>query len=249
MNNSMWLGGVALIILVGGALWYMNDNAASSSLGTYAYQCENGSEFTMQPSSNMNTITLKAGSQGMFTGTATLTKVAGEEGRYEGTASGNSIVFIGAGEEVQLMVSGERTNLATVCNPKPNAGMAPWNWGDAGEGGGTKPDVALVVTESIQGKWQSTDDAKFVREFRPDDTVKDYYDNEVVSEGLWVAFEKGINAPEVPFPLDDNAVYIQMTMTGTQADTLNFRVAKLTPEELQLVYLDRGGVLTFKAVK
>jgi len=55
--------------------------------------------------------------------------------------------------------------------------------------------------------------------------------------------------PEVPYPLEDNAVYIQMTMTGTQADTLNFKLTKLTPEELELVYMERGGVLRFKRVQ
>ena len=210
-------------------------------MGTYAYACDNGSEFTMTPASDMSSIEISAGSQGMFTGTATLAAVGPSGQRFEG----NGIVFVGAGEGVQLTVGSETTN----CNPVPNMESPPWNWGDAGEGGGEKQDVALIVTESIQGKWQSIDDEKFVREFKAGDMVDDWHDGEVVSSGLWVAFEKGINAPEVPYPLEDNAVYIQMTMTGTQADTLNFKVAKLTPEELELVYMDRGGVLRFKSIE
>lgn len=117
------------------------------------------------------------------------------------------------------------------------------------DAGSVKQDAALIVTETIRGKWQSTEDAKFVRVFKEGDVVEDWYDNEVVATGLWVAFEKGVNAPEVPFPLEDNAIYIQATITGSQADTLNFKVAKLTETELELIYLDRGGVLAFTRVQ
>ena len=239
---------VVIIIVAGGYYFYVNGIPGTSSasteanLGTYAYACENGSQFTMSPSADMSSLSLVAGSQGMFRGTVSLSKVASEAGqRYEG----GGVVFIGAGEGVRLTVGSE----TTVCNPVPNTENAPWNWGDAGEGGGEKQDAVLIVTESIQGKWQSTDDAKFVREFGAAGKVTDYHDGKVVTSGLWVAFEKGINAPEVPFPLEENSVYIQMTLTGSQADTLNFRLVKLTPEELELVYLDRGGVLKFKAVQ
>jgi RNAse (barnase) inhibitor barstar len=126
--------------------------------------------------------------------------------------------------------------------------MAPWNWGDAGEGGGIQPDVSLVVTESIQGKWQSLDDAKFTREFRSDFTVVDSYDGKANLDGLWVVFTK-MNAPEISFPLEESAVYLQITEKGTPQDTLTFKVVKLTPDELELIYMDRGGVLRFKSVK
>lgn len=110
-------------------------------------------------------------------------------------------------------------------------------------------DTSLIVTESLLGKWQSTDDAKYMREFKAGDAVVDWYDGTVVSTGLWVAFTKD-NAPKIfPYPMDANSVYLQLTMTGTQADTLNFKIAKVTPDELELVYLDRGGVLKFKRVQ
>jgi hypothetical protein len=44
-------------------------------------------------------------------------------------------------------------------------------------------------------------------------------------------------------------VYIQATEKGTVQDTLDFKVAKLTPDELELIYMTRGGTLTYKAVK
>lgn len=251
MNSKILIGIVVVIILAaGGGYWYttLDKTAATdtkTSMGDYAYTCDNGSQFSMTPSENMAEVTLSAGSQGMFTGTVTLHKM-GDGNHYETTDPASTlIVFSGAGEEVMLQVGSE----STVCNPVPNADMAPWNWGDAGEGGGsTQPDASLVVSESIVGKWQSTDDAKFVREFKDGDRVVDWYDGKQVSSGLFVAFEKK-NAPKVAFPLVENRVYLQLTMTGSQADTLTFSVNKLTPEELELTYLDRGGVLRFKAVK
>ena len=104
------------------------------------------------------------------------------------------------------------------------------------------------MSESIVGKWQSVDDEKFTREFKADGTAVDRYDNESASSGTWKVFTKEDPA-EVLFPIADDAVYIQMTMQGTQADKLNFKLAKLTPEELELVYMDRGGVLRFRRVQ
>ena len=104
------------------------------------------------------------------------------------------------------------------------------------------------MRESIVGTWQDISDPKFVREFKSDFTAVDSYDGKVVSSGLWVAFTK-MTAPEISFPLEENTVYIQMTLTGSQADTLTFKLTKLTPEELELIYTDRGSALRFKSVQ
>lgn len=244
------LGVVAALVVVGaGWYFYMQKGepspAAENNLGSYTYSCSNGSQFGMEPSADMSSIKLSAGSQGMFSGDVTLTQV-GEGARYEGSVLGGPVVFVGAGEEVQLSVGSE----TAVCSPVPTQEMAPWNWGDAAEGGGSvKQDTSLIVTENMLGKWQSTDDAKYVREFKAKDVVVDWYDGKTVSTGLWVAFTKA-QAPKIfPYSMDTSSVYLQLTMTGTQADTLNFKISKVTPEELQLTYLDRGGVLRFKRVQ
>src|SRR3989344_1665030 len=129
MNNTVVWVVVALVVIIGG-FWLINNSSAPAAgdMGTYAYACDNGSEFTMTPASDMSSIEISAGSQGMFTGTATLTAVGSSGQRFEG----NGIVFVGAGEGVQLTVGSETTN----CNPVPNMESPPWNWGDAGEGGG-----------------------------------------------------------------------------------------------------------------
>ncbi|HEY4488084.1 MAG TPA: hypothetical protein VJB97_01030, partial [Candidatus Paceibacterota bacterium] len=69
---------VVIIIIAGGYYFYVNGIPGTSSasteanLGTYAYACENGSQFTMSPSADMSTLMLEAGSQGMFSGSVTL---------------------------------------------------------------------------------------------------------------------------------------------------------------------------------
>ncbi len=119
---------------------------------------------------------------------------------------------------------------------------------DSGAAGSIQPTASLVVTESMQGRWQSVDDPKFVREFKEGDKVVDWYEGKEVTSGLWVVFTRA-DGLEVPFPLEDNAVYVQMTETGSQQDTMYFRVSKLTASELEMTYLDRGGVLRFTLVQ
>lgn len=244
MKALMWI--VVLIIILVGGYFVMQQGSAPTAedFGTYAYACANGAEFAMKPSADLSSIELSAGSQGMFTGNVTLPQAASGAGGYEGSHMGNTIVFVGAGEGVQLTVGSE----TTICNPVPNAEMAPWNWGDAGEGGGVKRDVGLIVSKSIVGKWQSTEDAKFTREFKDGGTAVDTYKGKNVTNGTWKVFTKE-NPVEVSFPIEADAVYIQMTMAGSQADKINFKLSKLTPEELELIYMDRGGVLKFKSVK
>lgn len=214
-------------------------------MGTYAYTCDSGMEFTMSPSADVSVVVLSPGTGASF-GETTLAHTDSTAGaRYEGgDPADGGIVFVGAGEGVRLTIGGA----TFTCNPVPNPDSPPWNWGDAGEGGGVKQDVVLIVSESIVGKWQSVDDVKFTREFKADGTAVDMYDNKNATSGTWKAFSK--EAPfSVLFPLEDGAVYIQMTMQGTQADTLNFKLVKLTPEELELIYMDRGGTLRFVSVR
>lgn len=116
--------------------------------------------------------------------------------------------------------------------------------------GSTKPDTTLVASENLMGKWRATDDPKFVREFKVGNQVVDSYDNEVKTSGLYVVFTKD-NAPKiVPFPIDPNAVYVQITETGSQSDTLNFRMS-MSPDAntLTLIYMDRGGATTYTRVQ
>lgn len=244
MNKISVFAIAIIIILIGAWYWYGASSASDSmtAAGSYTYICEDGSAFSMTPSADASELTLEAGSGSAFTGSVRLSKM-GDAAHFE-TTEGELIVLSGAGEVVEITVAGKTVD----CAPVPNAEMAPWNWGDAGEGGGMQQDVALIVTESIQGTWQSTEDSKSARVFGENNTVQDVYDGEVVWEGLYVAFTKE-NAPEISFPLEDGVVYIELTKNGTPEDTLTFKLTKLTPDALELIYMDRGGALTYKRVQ
>jgi hypothetical protein len=248
MKNLLWLA-VAAALLIGAYVLMQNRDdmrAEDTGPGTYAYSCANGSTFSMTPAEDMQSVKLFAGSQGMFTGEITLSAVpSATNARFEGTYMGNAVIFTGAGEEVAFAI-GTQT---TFCNPVPNAEMAPWNWGDLGEGGGSEqPDAALVVKESIVGKWESTGDVKFVRELRADGTFTDSYDGASTDDGTWKVFS-GANAPAVSFSVEANAVYLQLVTEHDVVDTLSFKISKLTPEELEMIYLERGGVLSFRSIQ
>lgn len=163
--------------------------------------------------------------------------------RYED----NAYAYVFAGEEVTI--TNKATTAVTTCSQPNDPNLAPVNFGDAGEGAGSvREDVRLIVSESIVGKWKSTEDAKFVREFQEGGKVQDWYDGKVVSSGTATAFTSE-NTLAVSFPLERDVVYIQLKMTGSQSETLNFKLNKLTPEELELTYMDRGGVLRFTYVE
>ncbi len=72
--------------------------------------------------------------------------------------------------------------------------------------------------------------------------------DKVVSSGTWQVYTKD-KPLSVSFPLESDTAYVQLATTGTQAEKLNFKVGKLTPETLELVYMERGGTLTFTSVK
>ena len=248
MKTLVWV--VILVLLIVGGYWFIQQGGLKTvtveeGMGTYPYVCDNGMEFTMSPSADVTIITLTPGTGASF-GETTLAHTDSTAGaRFEGgNPADGSIVFFGAGEGVRLTVGGS----TFICNPVPNPDSPPWNWGDAGEGAGDGQDLTAAVSANITGKWRSVDDAKFTREFRSDGTAVDAYEGTDKTSGTWKAFTKEAPLP-VPFPLEDNTVYIQMTMAGTQADTLNFKLAKLTLEELELIYMDRGGTLRFRSIE
>jgi len=130
-SAKLWLFECAcsLVVMVAmGAIIGTYQSAAASGLGAYAYDCDNGSAFTLSPAEDLKTVQVAADAQGMFTGTATLRETEGTS--YAGTASdGQSVALTGDGETVHLKVGSEQA----TCNPKADPDNAPWNWGDASE--------------------------------------------------------------------------------------------------------------------
>lgn len=108
----------------------------------------------------------------------------------------------------------------------------------------TSDSAAVETLKNITGLWQSIDDSKFTREFRGDGTVVDRYeeDEQAAAEGIWNLFAREVPAPGFEGTLEDGAVYVKIIMDG---QNFHYKVDKLTDTELEMPYLDRGGVLKF----
>jgi membrane-bound inhibitor of C-type lysozyme len=171
-----------------------------------------------------------------------LPKVPGDGQRFED----GEYVYVFAGEEAT--VTEKTTGTTTTCAQPFDANNAPVNFGDAAEGGGVKPDTTLVVSESIVGKWQSTEDNKFVREFKADGTAVDTYDSKDPHEGTWTVFTKD-KPLDVKFPIEESATYLQLSIKDNSTDVLHFKISALTPESLELIFMDRGGSLKFTRIQ
>jgi hypothetical protein len=118
----------ALIVAGGGWYWYMvaqTHEAADGTFGTYAYTCDNGIRFEMTLSSDNPSVVLKAQGAAPFSEVTLEQKSASTYATSEG-----EVALVGDGEKITLTVGAA----TMVCNPVPSQDMAPFNWGDAGEG-------------------------------------------------------------------------------------------------------------------
>lgn len=173
----------------------------------------------------------------------TLPRVAGAGQRFED----DMYAFVFAGEEASLTIKADGRNV--ICRQPLDPNNAPVNFGDAGEGGGVKPDLVLVVSENIQGRWQSIEDPKFIREFRAGGTMIEEYEGKQMAEAKWQIFTSE-KPPKVAvsFPLEASATYLQIAEMGAEKLTLDFKITKVTPEELDIIYMGRGGGMSFRRV-
>ncbi|MEX0917869.1 MAG: hypothetical protein WDZ93_01830 [Candidatus Paceibacterota bacterium] len=169
----------------------------------------------------------------------TLPRVDGDGQRFEDT----QYVYVFAGEEVT--VTNKADGSQTVCDQPFDPNNAPYNFGDAGEGAGDRQDAVDATRANIVGVWRSMDDASFTRTFSANGTVLDEYDDAVTSTGSWEMFVD-TTAPDVAFTLEPDTVYLRI-MDDTEA--FHYTVSKLTPEELELIYMERGGALRFTRVE
>lgn len=102
---------------------------------------------------------------------------------------------------------------------------------------------AATAMANIIGVWQSTDDPKFIREMRNDGSVIDRYESEEDADGLWMIFTKDIPDTSFTGTYEEGAVYLSIAMG--EDEKYYFKVARADGDSLDLVYLDRGGVLSF----
>lgn len=155
--------------------------------------------------------------------------------------SNNDFEYTFAGEGVSVL--NKSSNEETHCHQPLDPNNAPYNFGDLGEGAGEEQNVIVAINENIAGTWVSLDDEKFEREFRSDGTVVDRYEGKDTSSGPYTVFdsETGISTE---FPQDEERIYIQIEDVDPQG-VMYFSLVKLTPEELELIYMDGGGILRF----
>lgn len=103
-----------------------------------------------------------------------------------------------------------------------------------------------AVMQAVVGDWQSTSDAKFARSFKADGTAVDSYDGKTDMHARWTAFTSEVPHQSYTGTMEDGAAYLALEAEGESP--LFFRITKLNATELELLYLDRGGTLTFTRV-
>lgn len=219
------IGLIVLLVVIGGGTYYLTRQqtpagklpADDTVLGSYGYTCTNGVTMRMEPSADMATVRVMISGAG-FPSEAILTHVESFTGaRFEGA----NMMFTGAGEEVSL-VSGD---YSAVCNPVPDSENAPWNWGDAGHGGGVVFDPVRTASENIIGTWEMDDTTLALR----------FSENGVLAErrdDVWMSGTWSISAPA-----DQPVVTLLFTENphGSSCE-----ISTLTPQKLVLACTGEG---------
>ncbi|MFZ2556199.1 MAG: hypothetical protein WAZ27_03980 [Minisyncoccia bacterium] len=106
---------------------------------------------------------------------------------------------------------------------------------------GAQEDLTLIATDALIGTWQDSTDTGLVREFKTNNVFIDSRDGKVITRGEWKVFTDE-NAPAVSFEVKPGRVYMTMTTRDAPGDTMHIKVNNLSPEQLQLVYMDRPGM-------
>jgi len=99
----------------------------------------------------------------------------------------------------------------------------------------------------LSGTWRSTDDARFIREFKSDGTVIDSYEGDegATTQGSWNFVEDpSKEKAELPVVKDAHILKLQFP-----EEVLYFALIDLSDTNLTLSYLSRGNTLNFTRVK
>lgn len=109
-------------------------------------------------------------------------------------------------------------------------------------------DSVAIVSSAMAGSWRSDDDPRFIRRFGADGTVADSYegDPEAAVEGTWTLFTSANPDSDYAGPLSPGVVYVEIVEEGIP---LHFSVVTAAGDTLEMVYLDRGGHLSFTRIQ
>lgn len=110
--------------------------------------------------------------------------------------------------------------------------------------GVARPDTEIAV--ELAGTWESTQDSRFIREFRADGTVIDRYegDESATTQGSWnFVADPASERAELPVVKDAKILKIQFS-----EEVLYFALTGLSSTELSMIYLQGNGTLEFRRV-
>jgi len=105
------------------------------------------------------------------------------------------------------------------------------------------------IARLMIGTWQSNDDARLVREFRPDGTSIDIYegDDSGPSPGAWSLFNGTSPPKDMAWrKLPTDAVYLKLSSRG---DIYLFALTAVNPQTMQMINVDRRQQVTFSRLK
>ncbi|OGG86018.1 hypothetical protein A2392_00935 [Candidatus Kaiserbacteria bacterium RIFOXYB1_FULL_46_14] len=243
MATKIFLGGIILMIMVAGLIIYINnrEGAMIEKLGEQvSFICDDGNDFIAEFSPDMSVLNVIVAGNLKYS----LSNTGNETIPYRFGDNEHEYTF--TGEEV--IVTSSDMKEGVVCNQPFDPNNAPYNFGDSGEGAGEDQDIKLAITENLEGTWKSVDDEKFSRSFHSDGLVIDHYEGSEDTAGKWEVFTAS-SSVTTSFQLQPGAVYLRIMMGDSKEETLHFLLSKLTPEELELIYMERGGVLRFSFVE
>lgn len=108
-----------------------------------------------------------------------------------------------------------------------------------------KPDLKQDAINALLGKWKSSTDPAIIREFKKGDVFVDTHGSTTIKTGTWRIFV-GEKAPAVTFETRPGHVYMTIIESG---ETKYAKVTNLTLTDLQLVFMDRPGMLFYSRVE
>lgn len=107
-----------------------------------------------------------------------------------------------------------------------------------------------TYNDPMYGTWESTEDAKFTREFRSDGTVIDRYEGDAsaTATGTWSVVDPAAEAQFIDAPLG-SLEGMSVVRIAFPEGNYYFSINKITETELAMTYLGRGNILVFTKVR
>jgi hypothetical protein len=200
-------------------------------------------QLSMTPSPDLSSLQVRFNTEANTSVLNRAEPLAGQAARY----MNENLTLSGVGERVTFFWHDEA---GFTCDPVPSQTEAPFNWGDPSEGAAVSHESAEAVRANIVGMWRSVEDPLSLREFLSSGSVIDTYDDKEPYRQGWTVFTKNdVGTTTLGFTPEAGLVYINMREGGDFVPGMFFSVDKLTADELEMTFMDRGNKLTYKRVQ